>query len=343
MPDKIPQKVIFSRTDSIGDVILTLPAIGIFKEKFPDCKIVFLGRNYTKAIADACENIDEFFDWDEIKKKSKNEQNQFLKSINADAIIHVFPNRKIASISKKARIPLRIGISHRIYHWLNCNKLLNFTRKNSDLHEAQLNLKLLEPFGISPQQGFQTYEKLENYYGLKKIKPLNEKLNSLIDKSRFNLILHPKSKGSAREWGLKNFSELIQLLPKEKFKIFITGTKEEGELMQYFLSGNKQATDLTGKFSLKELISFINSADGIVAASTGPLHIAAAIGKIACGIFAPMRPIHPGRWAPIGKNSHVFVQNKFCSDCRKNNDCHCIRSISPNEVVQRLNAVLKIS
>ena len=42
---------------------------------------------------------------------------------------------------------------------------------------------------------------------------------SLIDPQKFNLILHPKSKGSAPEWGLNNFEKLIRLLPKDKFKI----------------------------------------------------------------------------------------------------------------------------
>ena len=213
-----PKTVIFSRTDSIGDVVLTLPMIGIFKEFYPTCKVIFLGKKYTRAIAAICKNIDEFVDWDEINFKPREERKTIFKTLNAEAIIHVFPNRKIASLAKRARIPLRIGTGHRVYHWLTCNKLLNFTRKNSDLHEAQLNLKLLEPFEIYRQYSL---KELENYYGLKTIyhpnkeyrqgMPCLSQLINLIDKNRFNLILHPKSKGSAREWGLKNFSELIKL------------------------------------------------------------------------------------------------------------------------------------
>lgn len=329
---KNPKTIIFSRTDSIGDVMLTLPMIGIFKEFFPSCKIIFLGKKYTKAIADSCKNIDVFLDWDELVSQPPKDRPAILKSLTADAIIHIFPNRKISTLAKKAKIPLRIGTSHRIYHWLTCNKLVNFTRKNSNLHEAQLNLKLLEHFGIKKDYSL---KELENYYGLKAIEK-TEGLKNLIDDGRFNLILHPKSKGSAREWGLANFSDLIKHLPDDKFKIFITGTKEEGEMMENFFSENPHTIDLTGKFSLGELIAFINSADGIVAASTGPLHIAAALGKTAIGIYAPMRPIHPGRWAPVGKNANVFVLDKICKDCRKKKDCVCIRSVSPLEVAKKL-------
>lgn len=331
------QTVIFSRTDSIGDVMLTLPMIGIFKEHFPRCRTVFLGKKYTKAIIDSCANIDEFINWDEIISREQKERIAIFRSLKADAIIHVFPDSTIAALAQKAQIPVRVGTSHRLYHWLSCNKLVNFTRKNSSLHEAQLNLKLIEPFGINRPYSLM---ELEKYYGLK-IKVQPEAFNSLPDKNRFNLILHPRSKGSAREWGLKNFSELIRLLPEKNFKIFITGTKEEGETMRDFLKENARAVDLTGKFSLEALMGFINSCDGLVAASTGPLHLAAALGKTALGIYAPMRPIHPGRWAPVGKNAEVFVLDKTCNDCRKTKDCVCIRSIAPQKVAQKLLSLSK--
>ena len=161
---------------------------------------------------------------------------------------------------------------------------------------------------------------------MRKIENLNPEFERLLSKDKINLILHPKSKGSSREWGINNFKDLISLLQKDKYNIFITGTAEERELIKNYESGitNKandsypdyysigelknmdktifnyeNVKDLTGKFSLSQLISFINSADAIIAGSTGPLHIAAALDKCAIGLYPPMRPIHPGRWAPI--------------------------------------------
>lgn len=63
--------------------------------------------------------------------------------------------------------------------------------------------------------------------------------------------------------------------------------------------------------NLKQFISFIAAADGLIAASTGPLHIAAALGKVALGIYPPIKPMHPpGRWAPLGKNASYLVLEK---------------------------------
>jgi len=331
MPQK---KIIISRTDGIGDVVLALPMAGVLKELFPESKIIFLGRNYTKSIIETCRHIDQFVAWDEIEKLDEQESIQNLKKLEADIIIHVFPRRSVAELAKKAHIPLRIGTSSRNYHWHTCNRLIILSRRRSTFHEAQLNLKLLVSLGAKKK--FELKE-IPDYFGFKKIKPTEEKFKILLDKKKFNIIIHPRSKGSAREWGMENYQKLIEIIPKDKFRIFISGTEEEGVFVRPFLVDKfPEVVDLSGKLTLDELIRFISDADGVLAASTGPLHIAAALGKHAVGIYAPMRPIHPGRWAPIGEKATYLVKEKYCNKCRNDNRCECIESITPEEVKEKL-------
>ena len=327
------KKIIISRTDSIGDVILTLPVAGVLKKHHPEIKIYFLGKSYTKDIADASDNIDHFINWDEIQKLEPKKQIQKITEIGADAIVHIFPVMEIAYLAKKAKIPVRIGTTGRVFHYFTCNKLVPLSRRRSNLHEAQLNLKLIEFLTKKRYNSSEIY----NYYGFNKIEPLNDSFKKLISKDKFNLILHPKSKGSAREWGSKNFAELIEILPKDKFEIFISGTKEDGELIKTeILNKFPTVNNLTGKLSLKKLISFINETDGLIAASTGPLHIAAALGKYTLGIYPPIKPMHPGRWAPLGKNADYFVADKECSKCKKSVHCECMENIQPESVKNKL-------
>lgn len=327
-------RIIISRVDNLGDVILTLPIAGILKEKFPGIHIIFLGKKYTKAIVDCSGHIDRFVDWEELNRKNLSEKVKIFKEFKADSIIHVFPNREIAKVSKIAGIKIRIGTSHRWFNSIYGNKLVNLGRRKSDLHEAQLNIKLLKP--LINKADFSLNE-ISGYYGFSRVNSLPDEFRKLLSKDKFNLILHPKSKGSAREWGLDNFSKLVNIIHKDKYKIFITGTSDEAKLMDEFLAENKtRLVNLTGLLTLPELISFINEADGLVAASTGPLHIAAALGKKAIGIFPPIKPMHPGRWAPVGKNASYLVLDKECSDCRKKQECACIEAVKPEEVAMKL-------
>jgi ADP-heptose:LPS heptosyltransferase len=317
----VPQNIIISRTDSIGDVILTLPVAAVLKKHFPAMTIGFMGKSYTRPVIEACKYVDEFIDVEDFLQK------QVLVGGQApQCILHVFPRSGIAKRARQLGIPLRIGTTNRLYHWFTCNKLVKLSRKKSDLHEAQLNLKLLQPFGIDT-----TYSlpHIASLFGFEKLQPLPASFASLIQKEKYNLILHPKSQGSAREWPLENFLQLIETLDKNKFNIFISGTAREKERMQWlFDKAGDRITDITGKMSLPEFIAFINQCDGLVACSTGPIHIAAVLGKDALGIYPPMRPVHPGRWAPLGPNAQVFVQDKQCVECKDNKvPCSCIINI----------------
>lgn len=326
--------ILLSRVDNLGDVVLTLPVAGVLKELYPGIRVTFLGKRYTQPLIAWSEHIDAFLDWDDLKRLPQPEQVARFQALCADVILHIFPHKQIAKLAKKADIPLRIGTNHRIYHWRTCNQRIPLGRKRSALHEAQLNLKLLIPLGAKEQYDL---SEISHYYGLTRVKPLKQEFQHLISGTHFNLILHPKSKGSAREWGLGNFTRLIDLLPEEHFRILVTGTREEQTDLQEFLHRfSSRITDATGRLTGDDLISLLHAADGIVAASTGPLHIAAALGKYAIGLYAPMRPIHPGRWGPVGKHADFLVLDKSCHKCRKTLDCECIRSIDPGEVKNKI-------
>jgi heptosyltransferase III len=309
---------------------LTLPLAGALKKAFPSSKISFLGKAYTKDIIEQSVFVDNFYDWDQLKKFPA----EGLKSINADAIIHVFPNKSIAWSAKKAGIKIRIGTSHRFFHWFTCNKLVNLGRRNSQLHEAQLNLKLLTPLNLDTEVSLQDIPSL---YGWKE-KP-EKSFPELLEQNKFNLILHAKSRGSAREWPLKNYLDLAKSLSLNEFNIILSGTKDEGNIISMDcpeLLTLPHVKNLFGKLSLQEFIYLIKQSDGIVACSTGPLHIAAASGIHALGLYPPIKPMHPGRWAPLGKNASYIVKQIDCQDCRKSGDCKCLKEISVNAVKEEV-------
>ncbi|MCK9452297.1 MAG: glycosyltransferase family 9 protein [Bacteroidales bacterium] len=330
-------RLLISRTDSIGDVILTLPLCGLIKSINPRLKIYFLGKQYTRAVVEACQSVDEFIDVDELFQKPDSKQVETIKQLKLDAVIHVFPRKRIAKLMYRAGVSFRLGASGRMYNLLYCNKIVRMSRKRSDKHEAILNLELLR--GLGYQHDLQSNE-IPNYYRLEPQEELPEKLKSMLSNKKFNLILHPKSKGSAREWGLENFGKLIALLPPDDFQVIISGTEAEAGLMSDWLSKlPNHIINSCGSMNLKQFISFIGAADGLIAASTGPLHIAAALEKVSLGIYPPIKPMHPGRWAPLGKKASYLVLDKSCSDCRKTQNCHCMAEIKPEAVYQKLKTI----
>ncbi|MBK9256241.1 MAG: glycosyltransferase family 9 protein [Saprospiraceae bacterium] len=274
----IPKHILISRTDSIGDVMLTLPLCAALKSHFPDAKLTFLGQNYTKPVLECCPFIDEIICWDDIEVKNKKEQNSFVKSLNIDVVLHVFPDRKIARLLAKTNVKYRVGTAGRWFHLLYCNRPVKMSRKKSELHEAQLNFKLLSPLGIYEIPSVENLTRMQVFKApeLKSVPDVFQK----IARDKFNLILHPFSKGSAREWGIERFIQLTELLPVEKFNIFISGTADDlAKIEALNIAFRPNVHNIMGQMTLKEFISFIDKCNGFVGASTGPLHIAAMSGK----------------------------------------------------------------
>ncbi|MEM9834822.1 MAG: glycosyltransferase family 9 protein, partial [Bacteroidota bacterium] len=178
--------------------------------------------------------------------------------------------------------------------------------KNSDLHESQLNLQLLRPL-ISDVE--RSLSQMPAYYGWQPSQQPREDFDPYLASDKFNLLLHPKSQGSAKEWPITHYLALAQQLDSSRFQVLITGTAKEGNQIKVEcpeLLTLPQVKDTTGAFSLSEFIDFIGYADGLVACSTGPLHIAAASGIHALGLYPDQCPMHAGRWGPIGKKAEYI-------------------------------------
>lgn len=325
-----PRAILISRTDKIGDVVLTLPLAGYLKQKFPQVRIVFLAQKYTEPVVRASTQIDDVWVWDDIRNLGFAETCDLIESARIDTILHVFPRPEIAWWAWRMRIRRRMGTSHRWYHWLTCNRMFSLARKNSNLHESQLNLEFVR--ALCPGTPLPSLSEIPELYGLHRYPPCP--VPEVAD-DRFNLVLHPLSFGSAREWPLRHFASLIHMLEKEPVRILLTGGHKEKEPLDAFIREFQvsNAVNLAGRLTLEELVGTLARCQGIVACSTGPLHIGAALGLATLGLYPPIRPMHPERWGPVGARAHALTAKPSCDECRHDpSQCACMTAISPEAV-----------
>jgi ADP-heptose:LPS heptosyltransferase len=78
--------------------------------------------------------------------------------------------------------------------------------------------------------------------------------------------------------------------------------------------------------NLKIFAAFIQTAKLFVANSTGPLHMAAAVGTPVIGFYPPVRVMSPKRWGPLTEKKIIFVPDPAkCHRCKggecQGNDC----------------------
>jgi ADP-heptose:LPS heptosyltransferase len=325
-----PEHILISRTDSIGDVMVTLPMAGLLKQRFPDVRISFLGRSYTTPVLGHCGHVDRVLDLNVLEQYGGEAAAMELRKLHIDTVVHVFPRREVAAWCKHAGIPQRIGTAHRWWHWLTCTDRPRFSRRRSDLHEAQLNLKLLAPLGILDTPSLAELATLSGFQA-----PAPDATTAaLLRQDRIRVVLHTLSKGSAVEWGLERFASLIHGLDPTRYQVILTGTAAEAEHYRRALPMQlPHVTDVGGRVELSQLIALIGECHALVAASTGPLHIAAACGIRAIGLFADTPPIHPGRWSPLGSDVHVLTPPP---DQRHKDPITQVGAITPDRVLALL-------
>ena len=328
-----PRRILVSRTDRLGDCMLTLPLCGLLKARYPAAELFFLARAYTQPFVQLSTNLTRVLDWDALAALSSSARTQAMQDLNCDTIIHVFPRAPIAAAARSAGIPRRIGTNRRWFHWLYCNELVPVSRRKSNLHEAQLNTliaaKLLGPSIASPPP----LAGLAAHYALL-APPPGAELTNILDPRRFNLVVHPLNSGSAVGWPLQRAAELIALLPAEKINVIISGDTASAAILEPWITTLSRPVAKAIGLAPLSYASLLGAADGMLASSTGPMHLSAALGRRTLGLFPnAATSSNVRRWQPVGLRAEVLTPTEPCATCeRLGSACDCLKNISGEQV-----------
>jgi lipopolysaccharide heptosyltransferase II len=336
-----PKNILIVRTDRIGDVVLTLPLVSILKKKFPESKIAFLLRNYTLPLAENNPDIDEL-----ITLEEKNGRPEILRNIKKlkskfDTCIVAYPSLRIALILFLSGIKNRIGTGYRWYSFL-FNKKIYDHRKISEYHELEYNVRLLKALGINENVNPSNVQFNLQSSHESRPKVESELISRKVDISRKILILHPGSGGSSVDLPFESMKKLIGKMTHElDVEILITGSSNETELCQSLIV-NEKTKNLAGVFELKEMIALIERAEILIANSTGPIHIAAALGKNVIGFYPKIVSCSDKRWGPYTNRKKIFSPTIDCSSCSRKQceELNCMSSINIDEVFETVKLFL---
>lgn len=321
--------ILINRNDNLGDIVYTLQMATLLKRALPNCHVCFLVRDYAKDLIHFASNVDTTLSFESLCHASSTEQKAMLKKF--DVFINAKADKVTAKLAKKAGIKMRIGNSHRLYHWFYCNKLINIKRKGSPLHEIQLNTLLLKPL-------INKVDYSANILcDLIQLKAENApQLERYLDNAKHNIVCHPGSNGNGREWPIDHYISLIKQANPSQFNFIITGSAKEQTVANQIATQCPQVQNLAGKLNLKEMISLLGMVDQVVVAGTGPLHISAALGTKTIGLFPPIDALDKQRWGPVFDNATNLQAKTRCQSQCDNTNCHCMQHIKPEQVLQKM-------
>jgi ADP-heptose:LPS heptosyltransferase len=338
-----PKNLLIVRTDRIGDVVLSLPLASLIKKNFPWCKITFLVREYTKALVVKHPFIDEVIVLKELNNKIPILSNvKIISKFNFDSAVIVYPTLVTALIIFLSRIKYRIGTGYRWYSFLFNQKIYEH-RKYAEKHELEYNINLLSKFGINEKVNPATvdFNLVPDSGSIEKVEKIlsdsNIKLNEPI------IIFHPGSGGSAVDLPVEKFKALVTKISLELTEnIILTGSTSEKKLCEN-LKVKPGILNLAGELNLSGMIALIDKCSVFVANSTGPLHIAAALGKHTIGFYPRISACSAERWGPYTDKRILFSPKIKCENCTREQcaELDCMNTIEVTDVFFEIEKIYK--
>jgi len=336
-----PKNILIIRTDRIGDVVLTLPLASILKKHFPNSIITFLLREYTKPLAVNNKLIDEIITIDgDFSNLTYLEKIKRLKK-KFDLAIIAFPTFSIAALLFFSGIKIRIGSGYRWYSFLFNYKVFEH-RKDVKFHELEYNIHLLKAIGIN-----EVITPSNVDFSLHSSAKSRQQIQSELEKHRVSLnkkiiIIHPGSGGSSIDLPINSMKKLIEKLAYDlDIEILITGNDKDEELCK-MLVVNEKTKNFAGKFNLENMIALIEKSELLIANSTGPIHIAAALNKHVIGFYPKVLVCSEKRWGPYTEMKKVFVPQIDCNNCtiEQCERLNCMATIDVDEVYKTVVSFL---
>ncbi len=322
---KNSKNIAIVRTDKIGDMILTLPLMKAIKTHYHDKNITIITRRYA---AEYLELIPEDFRILRIEDYPKGIRSIF-QSYEFDSVFFPRPVLEEIFAAFRSRIPLRIGSAYRAYSAFVNHKVRDH-RKVSNYHEAEYNVRMLESITnqkyqtelYTPEVGTETKNSLNNVLQLNS----NDKF----------IIVHPGSGGSARDLPILTLKDALRDVESViNLTFVITGIDGEKSICDELSTSLGNSINLCGKLSLSEMVALIERSEGMIANSTGVVHIAASLKKKVLGFYPNSPHISMKRWGPYATES-MIISPPNDVDIKITDDMSLINAIDVTNSIKQL-------
>ncbi len=303
-------KILVVRSDKIGDVVLTTPAIAALRKRFPQAKITGVVSSVAAEVYRSNPHLDSYIVLDPVSYSGflgfwRLVQRLRAERAQAAVVFQAWMPVGLAVLLSGARY--RIGPLSKWWSWLCYNYGRRQNRSAVEMHEADYNIQLLRELGVTVAD---TWEKTNLSVNpdsrLAALRFFQEKGLS----HRFKTVaIHPGMAGSALNWPESHYIHLGRRLVR-RYNVLVTGGPGEEALVERVFQGiaRQQSyhpdiptfSKYVGENGLAETIAILDQCAGVVAPSTGPMHLAVALGKLVVTIFPPIKVQSAVRWGPYG-------------------------------------------
>jgi lipopolysaccharide heptosyltransferase I len=334
-------KILILKPSSLGDVIHALPVLRLLKQHFRDAEIFWWIDSALAPLIEGDPDLAGIVRFERRRWGKPQHWPEMFRSIgwlraqNFDLVIDLQCLARSAIFAWLTRGKFLIGLDE-AREGASAFYDVAVPRPSFHTHAVDWYLAVLPALGVPVHKDFVWL-------------PERPKISAAV-KSRWPtdgarwIALQPGARWDNKRWPVEHFTELVRTLAKNRpaVRFAVLGGKDDQPLGEIIAKAEPtRVLNLCGATSLPEMIEFLRGCDLLITNDTGPMHVAAALGKPLLALFGPTAPERTG---PYGQIHNVLRIALPCAPCLKS-DCHfekpneCLRALSPAQVVQRVPAV----
>ena len=341
IPENI-KKILLIKTDRIGDIVLAMPALKALRNHYPHATIDIVVQKKYAQLLNCFEGWNSVYTLDTLTNRTVlYELGERLKLQKYDAAIVLHPAAYAFMLSRFSEATHIIGWKAKGFGFLLTHGLKD-DRCTANRHQVINNLKLCEFLGVRDEHP--SYPIKETEQGKNEVKAFFEKQS--ISPSSKILLIHPASYSPRVRWYANRFAAVGDRAIESGMTVVVIGSKADGAVVDKMVGAMKQKPVLAmDDFSIEGLVSLMCRATVFVGNSTGPVHIAAACGIWAIGIYGSQYPMDRAvLWAPFSaKGVVVSAPDVVCKKCVpwtcKNK--RCLQEVTVEMVWSQIEDALK--
>lgn len=332
-----PQRILFLLFGAIGDVTRALPLLTRVRRGYPRAHIAWAVEPAAAPLLEEHPALDEVILYD--RTKGPRQFWPFLQTIRRkkfDLVLDLQRHAKSGLTSLWSGARVRIG-----FHRRNSKEANYLCNTHTIAPVPNFSLKLRQYLSFAGALGLADDGV---HFDLRLRDVEQQRVDRLLaDTPRPFVAFFVGSRWSSRFWFPTATAEVARTLWREYAAgtVLLGGRSEAAFASRVSAAlGNVQATDLSGRTSVRDLIGIFSRARLGIGPDSGPMHIAAAVGTPVISLWGATSPI---RSAPWGSKDFVLGGRAACSPCYTRN-CKigraCMRRISPERVLDMTRHIL---
>jgi lipopolysaccharide heptosyltransferase II len=341
------KNILCIRLDTIGDVVMTTPAIRALKQG--NRRITLMTSTAGSKIAPLISEIDHLIiydsPWLKATEPRENSQPEFAMieqlgqaQFDAAVIFTVYSQNPLPSafLCYMAGIPLRLAHCHENPYQLLTDWIKDPEPHELIRHEVRRQLDLVASIGCEIEDTRLTLN--VDRHSILRVQSLIENIPQPW------VVIHPGATAISRRYPPKQFAIVAEMLVKQGIQVIFTGTGGEEEMVRSIQSRMTQPSySLVDRLNLSELTALLSLAPLLISNNTAPVHIAAAVQTPVVDLYALTNPQHTP-WNVPHRTLYHDVDCRFCyqSICPEGHS-HCLNLIEPAQIVQAAIELLELS